>query len=391
MSDFLTRLVERSRGASSGIRPRLPSRFDPLPLGQNGPPLPLEVDAEREVSSTAGPPTTRTPVPLPPVANWDDPERSNSSLPALPPRIAGRDDSEAALKPPSSPRAEIPAEPPRRSASISGTAPGLPPRIAGRDDSEAAPKPPSSPRAEIPAEPPRRSASISGTAPGLPPVVSQLPKPPAPAFPPAEMPLAPSSPPERVFNAISQPASPWPPEAPAPPRPVANTPGERATTTTPVAPKDEATSSPRHSAAGKGVQQDSSQTPAAREPLRLETVAPAFPSPQVRQALDPLVGRAPQPHRSAASAGADPAPRGDSVATAHSAATFQAKRGTSQATPPEPIRAEAETVVQVAIGRIEVRLAPPAPSPSPRTRDAAGDGVMSLADYLQRRDGGGRR
>lgn len=54
--------------------------------------------------------------------------------------------------------------------------------------------------------------------------------------------------------------------------------------------------------------------------------------------------------------------------------------------PPAPVRAAApavEPVIQVTIGRIEVRATQPAPQPS-RPRSAAPN-AMSLEEYLRRR------
>jgi hypothetical protein len=51
MSDFLAQLVTRSRGSSEGLRPRLGSRFEPAPIRSGSTWMPTELDLEVESSS----------------------------------------------------------------------------------------------------------------------------------------------------------------------------------------------------------------------------------------------------------------------------------------------------------------------------------------------------
>ncbi|HEV3120747.1 MAG TPA: hypothetical protein VGY53_02540, partial [Isosphaeraceae bacterium] len=131
-------------------------------------------------------------------------------------------------------------------------------------------------------------------------------------------------------------------------------------------------------------------------------LAPSRPAPRERIALAPIVGRI------AAVNGQEPAPQSQTVpgvpgalpgevrARAFSVAASNGPPARSQSRATRALPSEApepgpETVVHVAIGRIEVRLAPAPASPGARTKPTSPDGVMSLTDYLQERERGGRR
>ena len=59
MSDFLSNLWSRSRGDTVGVKPRLPSRFDPPATNLGGEsPLPIELDVEHDASSYRPAPAT---------------------------------------------------------------------------------------------------------------------------------------------------------------------------------------------------------------------------------------------------------------------------------------------------------------------------------------------
>jgi hypothetical protein len=349
MSHFLARLLMKSQGAPSAVRPRLPSRFDPAPFGPDAPGLPPEIDAEHDASTS--PPMLKT---SSTGAIFSAYEGESPKWPAMPvsetlgPAQAARlGPTSTSPRPVTSPRQvdELPAAavPPDEPAP-----PLLP--VQSRQTTSSAPEP-------EPFVPPKRELSATTTGPAAEPVESDAddagPPKNAPPLEPAQ-PNAPSRPPlqdlEQEVQVESAPKRTNAPAAgPLPPGP-----------------------------------------------------PPSEPAPRERHALTPIVGRiaavsgqepAREVHTERGLPSAQPAQapvRSVSLA-ANRGAPARPKSPPTRVAPAESLEPTQETVVHVAIGRIEVRLAPARPTSDGRSKPATADGVMSLTDYLQERARGGRQ
>jgi hypothetical protein len=366
MRHFLARLLMKSQGAPGAVRPRLPSRFDPAPLAPLEPGSPLEIDAEHEASISR--PMLRTSSTGTTLSSY---EAQSPERPAMPASRPGEPAQAVELGQTSEPPRNATSPRPIDEPPETVTAPGrpAPPLLPFESpQTRSSPPAPSVPRklessatADLTAE----STESHADAPG--PVEHSTSLSSVPPFVPSQEPL-----PDLEQEVEVEPGSKRtvaPAVGPAPSRPAPSQPAPSQ-----AAPFQSAPSQP----------------------------APFQSASRERIALAPIVGRiaaangqepAPQRHTARGVPGALPGEvraRALSAAANHGLPARSQSRAT-RALPGESPEPGPETVVHVAIGRIEVRLAPAPASPGARTKPTSPDGVMSLTDYLQERERGGRR
>jgi len=336
MSNFLVNLVARSRGAQGEIAPRLGSRFEPSPLPPNGALLPPEIEVE-----------------------WDAPAPPRPS-PGAPHQAAQAPRAAEAAAP------SVPFQPER-------LAPPAPIGTEDQGDRKAGLTVRPSPIIPSP-------AGLTSPAAGQPTRID----PPRDAGPPTPRPTAPV----RKHSPAGR-----------SPRDARNAPaGDMAPAALPEAP-----------AAGGGASRASIEEAVGISP----EPAPSLlePPPILRRSdrrgaerwFEPVVARRGElglePHRvgQTESNGSPFAPERPEPAAVvpvskraggawAPAASIPCSSSSPSVDSPRP--RPTETIVQVSIGRIEVRATPPAASPPPH-RPAPG--VLGLSDYLEQRGREGRR
>ena len=335
MSDYLDHLVIKSLQPEMVVRPRLPTQYEPWSQAEFGSPSPDLVRSQERTADGAEQPVLAAPTRTPPHPFAAQPNLS----PAPPHPFAAQPDLSPAPPHPFAAQPDLSPAPPRPFAAQPDLSPA-PPDRPGVAESAVAEARPSQPPAPLPVpDVPRPRKEIVERL-----VVERA----APILPPPGVPAP-------VRRAERQ----------AAPEPAAPLPAERVRTLSvePLAPPQDSPLADR----GTEAEDQAARVPALSRPRQdlgpqIEMAVPTRPEPldevehPVRQPLATVVVR-PQ------------------------------VREAPPAVPPDAPPDAPAPMIQVTIGRVEVRATPALPAPK---KQAARAPAVSLDAYLQRRNGGGR-